>query len=221
MRIIVKFEKGENLRYLSHLDMQRVFHRAINRARIPIAYSQGFNPHPKTSFASALALGQTGLSEWMEIQLEEGSSMTPNELKDALNASFPAGLTAVWAGKAPEGYPSLTAAMKSARYTAYPVGDMGFNSGELSEKLSEFLSGPIIVEKKKKSKGRSVLAETDIRPTIVSMEYAPPAFYLKGRLDAAGGMNAELVLQAFAKFLGCELSFRIQRDSIDLEPELK
>lgn len=221
MRIIVKFEKGENVKYLSHLDMQRAFHRTINRARIPIAYSQGFNPHPKTSFASALPVGVTGLSEWMEIQLEEGAVMHPDELLRDFNAAAPAGLRAIWATETPEGYPSLTSAMRSAEYTAYAVGDIGLAVHEINDKITAFLSQPILVDKKKKSKGKSIIAETDIRDTILTMEYRENKIHLSGKLEASGGMNAELVLKAFSEFLGRGISWRVQRDSINLEPELK
>ena len=196
--------------------MQRVFHRTINRANIPIAYSQGFNPHPKTSFASALPVGQTGISEWMDIQLDENAQMTPDELAERLNAAAPMGLRVVEAKTAPEGYPSLTAAMQSAEYTAFPLTELDLNANEMQGKIAEFLSAPIMVEKKKKSKGKSVIAETDIRPTILSMEYNAPTIRLTGRLDASGGMNAELVLQAFSKFAALTTAWQVRRDKIVL-----
>ena len=55
MRIIARFEKNDSVRFVSHLDVQRLFHRAMRRAGLPIAYSNGFNPHPLMSFATALS----------------------------------------------------------------------------------------------------------------------------------------------------------------------
>ncbi|NLY60794.1 MAG: DUF2344 domain-containing protein, partial [Clostridiales bacterium] len=55
MRIVVKYTIGEKVKYISHLDFMRAVQRALRRAEIPVAYSKGFNPHPRLSFASALA----------------------------------------------------------------------------------------------------------------------------------------------------------------------
>ena len=71
MRIIARFEKGEAVRFVSHLDIQRTFQRAFRRANIPLAYSQGFNPHPQLSFATALSLGYTSEAEWFDVKLAE------------------------------------------------------------------------------------------------------------------------------------------------------
>ena len=57
MRAMIRFGKQPRLRFISHLDLQRFFQRALNRTGLPIAWTQGFNPHPIMSFGSALALG--------------------------------------------------------------------------------------------------------------------------------------------------------------------
>ena len=57
MRTLLRFGKNSRLRFVSHLDLQRFFQRALNRTGLPIAFSQGFNPHAVMSFASALAVG--------------------------------------------------------------------------------------------------------------------------------------------------------------------
>ena len=59
MRAMIRFGKQPRLRFISHLDLQRFFQRALNRTGLPVKYTQGFNPHPVMSFASALALGWT------------------------------------------------------------------------------------------------------------------------------------------------------------------
>ena len=66
MRIIAKLAKGDEVRFVSHLDIQRLLQRAFRRAGIPLAYSQGFNPHPQLSFATALQRATRALrSGWM------------------------------------------------------------------------------------------------------------------------------------------------------------
>ena len=71
MRIIAAFEKTKELSYTSHLDVQRTLQRTFRRAALPLAYSKGFNPHPKLSFATALATGYTSAGEWFEVELDQ------------------------------------------------------------------------------------------------------------------------------------------------------
>lgn len=82
--------KGESLRYVSHLDFANLFLRAFRRAKLPMAYSEGFNPHMKIAFASALSLGVTSDAEYMDFELSKDISQP--ELWDVLKANFPAGV---------------------------------------------------------------------------------------------------------------------------------
>ena len=66
-RLRIRFRRGPELKYISHLDIMRLWHRALQRAGISLAYSQGFNPHPKISLAAPLALGITSEAELMDI----------------------------------------------------------------------------------------------------------------------------------------------------------
>lgn len=71
MILRIKFNKKNYLRYISHLDLMRLFHRSFNRAGIPVEYSQGFNPQPKFSIASPLSLGIESEEEYMDIHLKD------------------------------------------------------------------------------------------------------------------------------------------------------
>ena len=81
--------KGEELRYLSHLDYAAVFERAILRAKLPVAYSEGFNPRMKLSFASALAVGVTSEAEYIEFDLTK--PLCQPEIFDRLRRQLPKG----------------------------------------------------------------------------------------------------------------------------------
>lgn len=70
-RFRVWFRKGERVRYISHLDVLRFWERAIRRAGLPLAYSQGFTPHPRIAFAGPLPLGFVGEAELMDVTLDE------------------------------------------------------------------------------------------------------------------------------------------------------
>ena len=84
MRAMIRFGKQSRLRFISHLDLQRFFQRAVNRTGLPIAWSQGFNPHPVMSFGSALALGWT--SEYEIIDIKLAAPMGRKRTEDALRA---------------------------------------------------------------------------------------------------------------------------------------
>ncbi len=81
-RLRLKFSRGEELKYISHLDLMRLWERALRRARIPIAYSEGFSPHPRLSLAAPLALGITSEAELIDIFLER--RLAPGLLTSAL-----------------------------------------------------------------------------------------------------------------------------------------
>ncbi len=84
-----KICKGEEIRYLSHLDYAAVFERALLRAKLPVAYSEGFNPHMKIAFASALAVGVVSEAEYMDFELTK--PLCQPEVFDRLRAQLPKG----------------------------------------------------------------------------------------------------------------------------------
>ena len=79
MRILLEYTRGERVKYISHLDLMRAMQRAVRRAELSIAFSQGFNPHPIMAFASALPVGTTSEREYMDILLTKPVSLS--ELK--------------------------------------------------------------------------------------------------------------------------------------------
>ena len=89
-KYLLVFEKGESVRWLSHLDIHRTFERAIRRAALPIAFSQGFNPRERLSFVSALSTGVTGSEELLVLELTE--LREPHTLCTHLNAVLPNGI---------------------------------------------------------------------------------------------------------------------------------
>lgn len=82
----IKFCKVGNLQYISHLDLQRTFNRIINRACLPVWYTQGFNPHIKMTFATPLSVGTESVCEHLDIRLER--EMPCEEIKERLNAEM-------------------------------------------------------------------------------------------------------------------------------------
>lgn len=85
-RFVITFSREERLKYIAHLDMMRLWHRALRRAGMPLAYSQGYNPQPRIAIAAPLAVGVTSEGEMIDILLERRVSMDVliKELSDQL-----------------------------------------------------------------------------------------------------------------------------------------
>jgi len=86
-RLRVRFDKGGLLRFISHRDLMRLFERALRRAGLPLAMTQGYNPHPRLSFPLALGTGMVGLNEVMEFELREW--LPPGRIREALAPQLP------------------------------------------------------------------------------------------------------------------------------------
>ncbi|MFB7558283.1 TIGR03936 family radical SAM-associated protein [Streptomyces brevispora] len=89
-RIRLRYTKRGRLRFTSHRDFQRAFERALRRSQVPMAYSAGFTPHPKVSYANAAPTGTGSEAEFLEIALTEARD--PETLRELLNDSLPDGL---------------------------------------------------------------------------------------------------------------------------------
>ncbi len=97
MQVKMTYTKGKEIRFISHLDLMRAISRAIRRANLPIAYSQGFNPRMKMSFGQALKVGQSSESEEAKLTFEQ--DISPDEVKERLNEVLPRGLRVLTASK--------------------------------------------------------------------------------------------------------------------------
>jgi radical SAM-linked protein len=116
IRLRARLEKGEAARFISHLDLVRAIERALRRSGLPVAYSEGFNPHPKLTFSAPLSLGATSATEFLEIVLSE--DITPDEFIAKLSAQLPLGLRVVEARPAPLHGTALMAALDTVTWEA-------------------------------------------------------------------------------------------------------
>ena len=151
----VKYRKGEDVRFISHLDTARALRRALNRAGIAVVYSQGFSPRPKISFGPPLAVGHLSETEYVDLAMME--PIDPQRLVDRLNSVLPSGLHVLWAGKIPAGSPSVSAAITELEYRALvpskAIGDGEESEGALQCALERFQqSAELIVERERKGR---------------------------------------------------------------------
>ena len=106
--------KGEELRYVSHLDYANLFVRACKRAGLPMAYSEGFNPHMKVAFASALSLGAASDAEYVDFEMTE--ALSPSVVMERLGAHLPCGAQIVRLKMLTGKHKALMADVDEARY---------------------------------------------------------------------------------------------------------
>lgn len=92
IKVRVKFSKTGSLKFISHLDLQRTMQSSFLRSKLPIWYSEGFNPHPKVVFSPPLSVGVSSLTEFVDFKMVE--EVSAEEIIEKLNASFPKGLRA-------------------------------------------------------------------------------------------------------------------------------
>ncbi|MBC7261405.1 MAG: DUF2344 domain-containing protein, partial [Chloroflexi bacterium] len=113
-RLRITFGKGEEIKYISHLDLMRAWERALRRARIPLAYSQGFNPRPRLFFASALPVGFTSRAEMLDVVLQQRMGL--REFASRVREQLPAGLELKSLAEVPVALPALSAQVVAAGY---------------------------------------------------------------------------------------------------------
>lgn len=216
MRIIASFYKHDEVRFVSHLDMQRLFQRAFRRACLPLAYSKGFNPHPLLSFATALSVGYTSDSEYFDVVLSE--SMDQEEFIKKVNMVLPEGVRIQTAVDAGDFKTSLTVLMRSAEYEASLMFENEVSEQALKAVIDELMNGEIIVMKKTKGGIKS----TDIRPMlmnirITSIKENVVNLEIKGKLTAEGGLPLELLFGAVYERLGISATSAVNRKSIEMD----
>jgi radical SAM-linked protein len=113
-RLRVRFGRGEEIKFISHLDMMRLWERAIHRARIPLAYSEGFSPHPRLSLAVPLAVGVTSETELMDIFITR--LVSPHWFTAAVSKQLPAGIEILGAYQIGLNIRSLQSQVRYAEY---------------------------------------------------------------------------------------------------------
>jgi radical SAM-linked protein len=113
-RLRIKFSRGPEIKYISHLDILRLWQRAFNRAGIQIAYSTGFTPHPKIALAAPLPLGVTSQAELMDIVIVRG--VAPQFFVSAMNQQLPPGIKVEKVQPIGAELPALQAQISQAEY---------------------------------------------------------------------------------------------------------
>jgi len=113
-RLRVRFRRGEEVKYITHLDLMRFWERTLRRAEVPLAYSEGHTPHPRLSLAVPLAVGVTSSAELMDVFLTRRTA--PLEFIRSVGAQIPPGIEISEVAEVGLGLPSLQSEVRWARY---------------------------------------------------------------------------------------------------------
>ena len=124
MKLRMQITKEKEIRFISHLEYVRTIERAIRRAKLPAAYSKGFNPHLKFSLASALGVGVVSMAEFVEIELAE--PMEAAEAVRKMTAALPRGIRILAADVTANNAPALMASAGGAEYIVTLPYDGGY-----------------------------------------------------------------------------------------------
>jgi radical SAM-linked protein len=168
-RIRIRYAKRGPLRFTSHRDFARAFERALRRAAVPIAFSQGFTPHPKISYASAAPTGVASEAEYLEIGLQ--AEVDPERLRAALDAALSPGLDVLDAVVAGTG--SLADRIDASRWRLELP---GIEPAVARAAVETFLAaGEVLVERMTKQGRRSFDAREAVTSIAVTEQSGPPS----------------------------------------------
>jgi len=184
-RLRLTYRHGPELRYISNLDLIRLFERALRRAELPIAYSQGFNAHPQLKVAAPLPVGFTGDEEMVDFTLKE--SLEPADFNTRLREHLPAGITPISIDEIPLRSRSMASLLRAAQYRVEfePAPD----PANLQAAVDTLLAQEQIV-RARMGKGRR-MRQYDLRPLIdqLRVESAPATPHLEMTLAARDGSH--------------------------------
>ncbi|MFA5097638.1 MAG: TIGR03936 family radical SAM-associated protein [Candidatus Margulisiibacteriota bacterium] len=172
-RIRIKYKKGGGLVFIGHLDMIRLWERAVRRGELPVAYSQGYNPRQKLAFGPPLPLGMASDCEYLDIFLEKWASA--EKVKADLELTLMPGIEILGVTSVFSGMPSISSSIKTAVYEIKTVKDP-------SKKAQEILSTNSIIVVRKEN-------QMDIRPMIKKIGFSGNTVNIEVRCDNSGSIK--------------------------------
>lgn len=187
----MRFSKTGRAKYISHLDLIRCIQRAVVRAGLPAAYSEGFHPHMQTAFAATLSLGFTSIAEILDLTLTE--TIPAEEVMARLNQTLPTGIHIEEAGRPVCAYRELA-------FADYTVTIPCADPSGLEADFKRMAAQPALYTEKKTKKG---IKSVDIRPMleVSGTETSEDCLMLYLRLLSGnqGGLNPSLVTNVLSE----------------------
>lgn len=145
MRVRITFTKQGALRYIGHLDLHRVWERAMRRASLPLSYSQGFHPQPKISLAAALPLGFSSRAEVLDVRLNE--NLPTDEIHARLKDNLPPDIKVTEVKEVNERLPALQTLVLSAAYDVHLTESV--DGSELKRRVEELMKVESLIRERR------------------------------------------------------------------------
>ncbi len=202
MRMLAVFEKGERIRHIGHLDIQRSVQRGLRRSGLPVAYSNGFNPHILITFASALSTGACGKREIMDVTM--AAEVSPEEFLEKMNRAMPPEMRLSEARALDQKHPALMASLRAAKY------DLLIRDAEQAKKLIAAIPG--MMEKETVTamrKTKTALKECDIKPLIYDLKAEGQHILATLTLTEREACKPGMLIEALSREAGIDEEIRM------------
>lgn len=197
MKIRIKFTKTGPLKYIGHLDVMRYFQKLLKRAEIPVAFTEGFSPHPILSFSPPLSLGAESLGEYADIEIT--SAVTSKEAIDALNKNSVDGIRIDSFKQLDDKALNAMAAVSAAEYICSFKESVEFPF-DFKEEFSKLLNQEEINILKKTKKSESIV---NIRPYILEYDFPKDnSLFLRLTAGSVNNLKPVLVFEALFEKMG-------------------
>ena len=188
MKIRVRFSKQGQMKFIGHLDMVRYFQKVMRRGEIDVAYSEGFSPHQKMSFAAPLSVGVLSKGEYFD--MEVNSTLSTKEAIERINEQNVEGVKVLSYKLLPDNAKNAMAVMSAADYFVYT--DI-FTDDDITGFINQ--DSINVIKKTKKSE-----KEVDIKPLIYSIKKEDNGIFIKLAQGSAQNSKPELVVTALENF---------------------
>ena len=193
-RYRLTFAKKAAVKYIAHLDLALAWERALRRARIPLAYSQGFNPQPKIQFACSLPLGTMGRAEILDITTLE--PLVPDETLAQIRTSLPSGIELHAVEEVPLKEPALQALVHQGEYRVLVETDL--SAEEMTQRIDSLLAADEIIQTRRRKKK---IEKFDLRPwlhdlKLESLNDGEAQLYMRLATGQFGNLRPADVLKA-------------------------
>lgn len=225
MKYLVKWTKQGSMRYISHLDIMRLFQRALKRTDIKLKYSEGYSPHPKMSIAQPLSLGYTSRGEYIEFETQQ--DLLPEDIFERLNYAMPEGIDIVSCSVLKDTKKAMGAIITKGEYL---IGCDEVRSADEIRALCDAVAvlrdqEQILIKKVQKKSGKET--EIDIRARISGIdveEAGEDRALIRVLVDTGSNshLNPELIIVKLKEYMGEKLEgmqFHVQREEMFTESE--
>lgn len=203
MKLIFRYGKLGRLRFVSHLDLQRFFQRTLSRTDIPVAFTQGFNPHPIMSIASALAMGYESEYEAFEVRID--GNISKQKALESMRSALPDELPVYEVRFVEDNHPSMMSLVKSALYRITPEADFM----ALCSAADAFLAKEHFAGTRKTKSGER---EIDLRPLCIKLDKEENSFFAQLMLTEQDTLKPDMLMNALASVAGIDVpEYKVMR----------